>query len=304
MTMDGVIHTPVSNFDALTGRAVAWDVLGQVTPGQDSWENHLSALTMVLTDALIAGDTDAIEAAGDPLRDRLAELDEDDSATQAMRGWLAAMAAFRHWALMRLPSQDELTLKQNTHAWKFVSALRSGDTVTSGDLVDHLDTGDSQVSRLGRSLIASGLVAQRRVGRKALWELTPRGRKLVHQIDPSGTEEPARQAAAGSRSALPRKSRRTAKRLQPASSQARAVAGRSMLSSSAAAAPPGDQTRIVAPRSDGWVVLKEGRVVAKADTKKQAMDRAKAILANSGGGQLVPHDRQGRAQDPVEVPRT
>jgi DNA-binding MarR family transcriptional regulator len=60
-------------------------------------------------------------------------------------------------------------------------ALEREGPQTSTQLRDDLATSDSQISRTGQQLLAHGLVSQRRVGRQALWELTPRGGELVRR---------------------------------------------------------------------------------------------------------------------------
>lgn len=57
--------------------------------------------------------------------------------------------------------------------------------------------------------------------------------------------------------------------------------------------------RHVVPREDGWAVEKPGadRASAVRPTQKQAIDRAREILGNSGGGELTIHGRDGRIRD-------
>jgi Uncharacterized protein conserved in bacteria (DUF2188) len=61
-----------------------------------------------------------------------------------------------------------------------------------------------------------------------------------------------------------------------------------------------DNNRYVQQRSDGdWEVVKErhGRASAIAGTQGQAIDRARDIVRNAGGGELVIKDRQGHIRD-------
>lgn len=58
--------------------------------------------------------------------------------------------------------------------------------------------------------------------------------------------------------------------------------------------------RHVTPRSDGgWQVTKPGgdRASARADTQADAIDRAREILSNDGGGEIVIHRRDGQIRD-------
>jgi hypothetical protein len=62
-----------------------------------------------------------------------------------------------------------------------------------------------------------------------------------------------------------------------------------------------DTDRYVVPNSDrgGWDVVKEGheRASAHTRTKKEAVDRAREIVGNLGGGELRIQNRNGRFAD-------
>ena len=64
------------------------------------------------------------------------------------------------------------------------------------------------------------------------------------------------------------------------------------------------KARHVVPRDNRWAVVKPGsdRVSALADTQRQAMDRAREILSNDGGGELVIHRPDGKIRDSDTVP--
>lgn len=57
--------------------------------------------------------------------------------------------------------------------------------------------------------------------------------------------------------------------------------------------------RHVVPRDDGWAVVKPNSEKASAltDTQQQAIDRARDILKNDGGGELVIHGTDGSIRD-------
>lgn len=58
--------------------------------------------------------------------------------------------------------------------------------------------------------------------------------------------------------------------------------------------------RHVVPKPDGgWAVEKPGaeRSSANTDTQQQAIDRAREIVHNAGGGEVVIHGRDGRIRD-------
>lgn len=64
-------------------------------------------------------------------------------------------------------------------------------------------------------------------------------------------------------------------------------------------------SRHVVPNpSGGWDVKKPGapRASAHAKTQAQAQDRARAILGNAGGGEMLTHGRDGqiRAKDTID----
>lgn len=63
---------------------------------------------------------------------------------------------------------------------------------------------------------------------------------------------------------------------------------------------PNDNRRHVVPNSGGgWDVKKPGadRASAHENTKAEAEARAKEIVRNAGGGEVVIHGRDGRIQD-------
>jgi hypothetical protein len=61
-----------------------------------------------------------------------------------------------------------------------------------------------------------------------------------------------------------------------------------------------DGSRYVQQRPDGdWEVVKEDRQRASSihPTQKEAIDRARDIIRNDGGGELVIKDRHGKIRD-------
>jgi hypothetical protein len=62
-----------------------------------------------------------------------------------------------------------------------------------------------------------------------------------------------------------------------------------------------DNDRYVQPNKErgGWDVVKEGhgRVSVHTDTKAEAIDRARQIIRNEGGGELRVKNEQGRLID-------
>jgi hypothetical protein len=67
----------------------------------------------------------------------------------------------------------------------------------------------------------------------------------------------------------------------------------------------GPTRRIVQQRPDQrWEVVKPGheRASAVTDTKREAQDRARAIVGNLGGGEVTSKGRDGKIQDSDTVP--
>lgn len=65
------------------------------------------------------------------------------------------------------------------------------------------------------------------------------------------------------------------------------------------------ERRVVGPHPDrGWQVKKPGadRASAIRPTQGEAIDRARDILGNAGGGELTIQDRRGRIRDSDTVP--
>ena len=62
--------------------------------------------------------------------------------------------------------------------------------------------------------------------------------------------------------------------------------------------------RHVVPRGDGWAVVKPGPDQSSGlfDTQQEAIDRAREILRNDGGGELVKHRPDGTIRDSDTVP--
>lgn len=62
---------------------------------------------------------------------------------------------------------------------------------------------------------------------------------------------------------------------------------------------PRNSRHIVPNPKGGWDIKKPGakRTSGHSDTQKEAENRAKEILANSGGGEAVIHGKDGRIRD-------
>lgn len=65
----------------------------------------------------------------------------------------------------------------------------------------------------------------------------------------------------------------------------------------------GKNDRHIVKHPDGWAVKKPGaqRASDVLPTQKQAIERAKEIVRNQGGGEAVTHGRDGKIRDPDTV---
>jgi len=313
----------------------ALEHLARVDPGSNDWERELSAATMGLVDTILKADASALQQLTDPLRDRLAELFEDSGHTREIRGWLLALLSITRLALQRLPSQEELEFPRSGQAWTFLKALEQHPR-KSAYVRQHLDTGDSQVSRVGRDLLARGLVIQRRLGREATWELTPRGRQLLRAAHdatdasarlalPAGgrgsrTTQRAGDAAPARKPSTAGRTGRAARAAAPKASNGQKAARDATQSPRVEAADTGSRPRATGVRRaaagldrnvrhvmpnphGGWRIAKDpaGRTIRSADTKEEALRQARTIVARAGGGKVTPYSREGEAQRPITV---
>ena len=139
----------------------------------DAQPARREAVALGLIDALLDGDAGSLAAALEALRDVRAGDDRE------LAGWLDAAIAFAHWGLERAPSPAALT--RGTQAHDFLGALDGPPQLGSPELRRLLETDETQVSRTGRRLLESGLVARRKVGRQVFWQLTPRGRRALEE---------------------------------------------------------------------------------------------------------------------------
>ena len=67
---------------------------------------------------------------------------------------------------------------------------------------------------------------------------------------------------------------------------------------------PRNERHVVPDSEGGWNVRAPNadRSSGHFDTQQQAIDRAREIVRNSGGGEVVIHDRGGRVRDSDTVP--
>ena len=139
-------------------------------------ERALDAVALGLVDALLERDDHALASALDGLRAALPSA--QDRPELAAR--IDALISVAHSGVERLPSEP--SVGRGTQAHQFLAALTGTSQVGSSDLREILRTDETQVSRTGRGLLEAGLVLRRKVGRQALWQLTPRGRRVLEEL--------------------------------------------------------------------------------------------------------------------------
>lgn len=166
--------------DTIARRDAALEWLDRLEATSEYWQTELSPVTSTIVEALLHNDAATLETLVDPLRQ--AANDVHDSAPQ-IEGFLRALLDTTVLGLQRLPDPAEFELLEDSQAARILEALRHGSPRTSAELQTLVGTGPSQLSRVGRTLLAANLVLQRRAGRVALWELSPRGRQLLDRID-------------------------------------------------------------------------------------------------------------------------
>jgi hypothetical protein len=178
--MPGPPNTADEDADVDMRREVATRWLGRVDAESNTWQADLAPVTMTLVDALLHGDDGTLQELADPLRDALATMFEDQGHAREIRGYLLGVLEATRWGLRRLPDPGDIEFAKETHAWQMLDCLGHGP-LTSSELKERLGTSDSQISRVGRNLLARQMVVQRRAGRVAVWEITARGRQAMER---------------------------------------------------------------------------------------------------------------------------
>lgn len=147
-----------------------------------NWEAQLAAVAEVVVDALVRGDAATLAEVPDPVRDALARLFDARGNVREVRGYLVGILAVTRLGLERLPDHFAVAIAPDTHAASVLQTLAGDGTLSGAELRRRLGTSGPQLSRVGRQLLAGGLVVQRRAGREASWEITPRGRAAVDTL--------------------------------------------------------------------------------------------------------------------------
>lgn len=148
-------------------------------------EGQFSALGMLVTDASLAGDEASLEEAQDGLQwlYRARVADETPSPAQIeQRGRLLGLIDVTHWALRRLPSALQIGLDPSTHAARFLLGVAKQPGLSNQAIAAQLGIDETQASRIGRRLLAAGVVWRRKDWRRNSWDITPRGRDYLVSV--------------------------------------------------------------------------------------------------------------------------
>jgi predicted NBD/HSP70 family sugar kinase len=145
-------------------------------------EGQFSAVGMLVTDASLASDGPALEAAQDGLQwlcSRQEALTNPDDDQVEQRGRLLGLIDVTHWALRRLPSALQLGPDPSSHAGQFLKAVAEHPGLSNQELAMRLGVDETEASRVGRRLLAAGVVWRRKEWRRNAWDITPRGRTCL-----------------------------------------------------------------------------------------------------------------------------
>ena len=100
-------------------------------------------------------------------------------AAAETRGRTLGLIDVTQWALRRLPANLHLSLSPDSHATRFLLAVAARPGLSNGDLARLLGVDETEISRIGRRLMAAGVVWRRKEWRRNLWDVTPRGRQYL-----------------------------------------------------------------------------------------------------------------------------
>ena len=155
-------------------------------------EGSFSSLGMLITDSSLAADEPALRAAHDGLRrlygkvTRPGEDGHEDAKTMEQRGRLLGLIDVTFWSLRRLPSELQLNLDPHGHAARFLTEIAAEPGLSNAQLSERLGVDITEVSRVGRKLLASGVAWKSRQWRYNCWNITPRGAAYLEQAGLAG----------------------------------------------------------------------------------------------------------------------
>jgi hypothetical protein len=166
------------------------NLIDELRVDQEIPEGCFSSLGMLVTDASLAADEPALRAAHDGLRQLYGKhLREGDDKGAEQRGRLLGLIDVTYWALRRLPAGLQLHLNPQGHAARFLTQIAQEPGLSNAQLAKKLDVDETEVSRIGRKLVASGVAWRDRQWRHNSWTITPRGATCLEQAGLTRAEE-------------------------------------------------------------------------------------------------------------------
>ena len=108
------------------------------------------------------------------------------------RGRLLGLLDVTFWSLRRLPSELQLNLDPHGHAARFLTEIATEPGLSNAQLAERLDVDITEVSRVGRKLLASGVAWKSRQWRYNCWNITPRGAAYLEQAGLAGRRSAAK----------------------------------------------------------------------------------------------------------------
>ena len=164
-------------------RSEARRLIGSMEHGKGVGDGHFSALGMLITDASLCADEPALIEVQDGLqwlfRTHYLDVPALDGDQREQRGRILGLIDTVQWALRRLPSGLQLSLHPNGHAARFLVAVARRQGMSNKELAAELGTDETEISRVGRKLLAAGVVWRRKEWRHNAWDITPRGRQYA-----------------------------------------------------------------------------------------------------------------------------
>jgi predicted NBD/HSP70 family sugar kinase len=145
-------------------------------------EGLFNTLGMLVTDASLAADESSLKEAQDGLQwlyRAHAALSSPDDEQIEQRGRLLGMIDVTHWALRRLPSGLRLSVDPSSHAGRFLLAVAAQPGLSNQELAAQLGIDETETSRVGRRLLAAGVVWRRKEWRRNAWDISPRGHSYL-----------------------------------------------------------------------------------------------------------------------------
>jgi predicted NBD/HSP70 family sugar kinase len=154
-------------------------------------EGRFTALGMLITDASLDADEPALEAAHNGLRWLYGRYARDGADIRTeQRGRLLGLIDVTYWGLRRLPSGLQLAFDPKSHAARFLVEIAQERGLNNEQLAERLGVDVTEVSRIGRRMLSSGVAWRSRQWRHNSWDLTPRGLHYLEQAGLLPPEEP------------------------------------------------------------------------------------------------------------------